>query len=687
MARTFDLLGYPANADYLHQGVEVPGSKRPGQTGHIRNSAFPFIDLDTPEAPKSVDQLFEAGLAKSGDKPFLGHRAVTSTNPLTHANHYTWQSYKQIDQRRRYVGSALEKLFRDGSVGVAGELQSVGVWSQNRPEWQIIDLAVHAYNKVGVSLYDTLGPDAVEYIITHANLTIIFASSQHVPTLLALGSRIPKIKVIVSIDELNVQTQNIFSTWGKERGIRVIDFKELEAIGKDNLIPPIPATPQSVVSICYTSGTTSTPKGVVLTHGMLAVSAYAIAHGAGQLPEPILFSYLPLAHIYERTAELLTIMVGGQIGYFTGDPLRLLEDAQILKPTYFPSVPRVLTRVYQLAIQAGDVPGLKGNIFRKARDVKLKKLAATGDPTHPLWDRLVFRKIQAVLGGNLTTVVTGSAPISMEALQFLRIAFCCDVVEGYGMTENCGTCTRTWANDPASLGTVGAPQPCNEIKLIDVPAMNYTSEDKPNPRGELCVRGPNCFTQYYKDPKNTAETVDAEGWLHTGDIAELDSAGRFKIVDRIKNIMKLAQGEYVALEKIENTYGSCPLVAQIYVHGESLQDHLLAVVVPDPVMLAPVASKVFGKTVTPEDGAELVRASQDENVKRAILEALHNEGRKAKLRGFEMVKRIHVTLDPFTAENGLLTPTFKIRRRDAHAKYKAELDALYAIGSSSGSKL
>ncbi|KAI6140885.1 AMP-dependent synthetase/ligase [Pisolithus tinctorius] len=273
----------------------------------------------------------------------------------------------------------------------------------------------------------------------------------------------------------------------------------------------------------------------------LASSAYANTFGAGFPQGCCRISYMPLAHIYERICELTGILVGGCIGYFTGDPLCLMDDTRALKPHFFPSVPRVLNRVYQAAVSVGNVPGVKGDIFRTALQTKLDQFHKTGVNTHLIWDALVFRKIRAVLGGNILLMVTGLAPISGEVVDFLKIAFGCDVAEG--MTKNCGVCTRTLRGDPTGGGTIGPPQPILEIKLVDIPAMNYLSSDKPNPRGELCVRGPNCFMGYYKDEKTTQETL-RDGWIHTGDVAEVDSSGRFKIIDRVKNILKLAQGEY-----------------------------------------------------------------------------------------------------------------------------------------------
>ncbi|KAG5645915.1 hypothetical protein DXG03_005062 [Asterophora parasitica] len=652
----------------------------------VNTGVWGLIGLETPNALVTLDQIFDIGLSGGRDRPFLGERPIVSKNPLKYANRYVWQTYGEVDVRRRYVGSALSTLFKSGELG-GGEFDAVGVWSPNRPEWQIIDIALQSYNKVSVSLYDTLGKDSVEFIINHAHLTVVFATSEHIPTLLKLAPNVPILKRIVCIDDLTQEASKVLLEWSLAQNVQIQELRELEAYGKANLTDPVRAKPETIASICYTSGTTSNPKGVILTHGNLALATQSNLYGL-QLPEEaVLISYLPLAHIYERVCELCVTSIGGRIGYFTGDPLRLLEDSQLLRPNFFPSVPRVLNRVYQAAMAGGNVPGFKGNLFRKAIQVKLDKLHATGDATHIFWDKLVFRKIQAVLGGQIALMSSGSAPISAEVMDFLKIAFACEVTEGYGMTENCATTAKAWPNDPTSSGTVGPPQAVNEVKLIDVPAMGYTSEDKPNPRGELCVRGANCFKVYFKDEKNTKDTVDEEGWLRTGDVAEIDKVGRIKIIDRVKNIMKLSQGEYVALEKIENLYSSSPAVAQIYIHGDSLQSYLLAVIVPDPVQLSGIASKVFGKKIVPEDVQELVAACKDERVNQAILAAITKEAKKNGLKGFETIRRIHLSPEPFSVEDGTMTPTMKIRRKDAYNKFKAELDHLYTLGEPSSSRL
>ncbi|KAH8117307.1 acetyl-CoA synthetase-like protein [Phellopilus nigrolimitatus] len=671
---------WPENTDLTKQGVEVPGTRRPGQTGHYRNGAWGFKTLEDQPYVRTLADIFELGLSLSTNERFLGHRPVVSTDPVKFADHFVWDTYAEVDVRRRNLGSALHKLFSDGVLG-GGELQTVGIWSQNRPEWQMIDLALQAYAKVGVSLYDTLGKDSVgksHSLINHAQLPVVFVTAQHIPTLLTLRLRIPILRMIVSIDNLSAEARQILTSWGEVMDVQVKEMRELEEFGQANRIDPIPATSDQVVTICYTSGTTGNPKGVMLTHGNLTSAAVSNLHGIDFGDKGLLLSYLPLAHIYERVNELNVMCLGGAIGYFTGDPLRLLEDATILGPNYFPAVPRVLNRVYQTAMLAAQAPGLKGFLFRSAMETKLKQLRETGNNKHAFWDRLVFRKVQAALGGKVVVMTCGSAPINAEVMDFLRIAFACDVIEGYAMTENCGTSCRVFPNDPSSGGFVGAPQPCNELKLVDVAAMKYTSNDKPNPRGEVCVRGNNCFRAYYKDEKSTRETIDEEGWLHTGDVGEIDSYGRLKIIDRIKNIMKLSQGEYVALEKIEMVYGTNPLIAQVYVHGDSLRDYLIGIVVPDPSHLAALASRISGVRITSEDEDALARATTDPHIIQAIFDVMVNEAKQGGLKGFETIKKIHVTLDPFTSENGLLTPTLKIRRRDVRAKYQKELDAMYA---------
>uniref|UniRef100_A0A8C3IPW9 Long-chain-fatty-acid--CoA ligase n=1 Tax=Chrysemys picta bellii TaxID=8478 RepID=A0A8C3IPW9_CHRPI len=284
-----------------------------------------------------------------------------------------------------------------------------------------------------------------------------------------------------------------------------------------------------------------------------------------------------------------------------------------------------------------------------------------------LWDKLFFNKIQASLGGCVRMIVTGAAPASPTVLGFLRAALGCQVYEGYGQTECTAGCTFTTPGDWTS-GHVGAPLPCNLIKLMDVEEMNYFSSKG---EGEICVKGPNVFKGYLKDGEKTAEALDKEGWLHTGDIGKWLPTGTLKIIDRKKHIFKLAQGEYIAPEKIENIYIRSEPIAQIYVHGDSLQAFLVGIVVPDSEVMPGWARKRgFEGTY-----AELCKNTE---LTQAIMEDMVRLGKEGGLHSFEQVKTIYIHSDMFSIQNGLLTPTLKARRRELRDYFKKQIEELYS---------
>lgn len=237
--------------------------------------------------------------------------------------------------------------------------------------------------------------------------------------------------------------------------------------------------------------------------------------------------------------------------------MKLKDDLAVLRPTVFVSVPRLFTRFYDvMQSKIKELEGMKRTICEWGIQKKLYNLENYAKVHHTFYDALVFNKFREFLGGRVRHMITGSAPISKEILNFLKIAFCCPINEGYGQTECAATGSLTWSNDP-TCGHVGAPYPSCEFKLVDVPEMNYTSEDKDEngvstPRGEICYRGYNVFKGYFMMPEATRETIDKDGWVHTGDVGVILPSGVIKIIDRKKNIFKLSQGEYIIPDKIEN---------------------------------------------------------------------------------------------------------------------------------------
>lgn len=242
----------------------------------------------------------------------------------------------------------------------------------------------------------------------------------------------------------------------------------------------------------------------------------------------VYLSYLPLAHIFERIVQQTVVNHGARVGFYQGDTLKLMDDLAELKPTIFASVPRLFNRIYDKILAGVKAKGgVAAALFNRAYATK-KEYLKKGYNNHAFWDAIVFSKIKARLGGNVKFMVSGAAPISADVIDFMRICFCASFVEGYGQTETTGAAAVTHVSDMSS-GHVGVPFPTCEIKLRDVPAMSYTSADKPFPRGEICIRGSNVFVGYYKSPEKTAEAMQ-DGWVFTGDIGMWDAQGIYKLI-------------------------------------------------------------------------------------------------------------------------------------------------------------
>ena len=326
-------------------------------------------------------------------------------------------------------------------------------------------------------------------------------------------------------------------------GEKVVDYK------------PTPPQNDGTYMFSFTSGTTGDSKGVKLTHNNMMMPVETEArHIKDMTPEDSFLSYLPLAHAMEQGLLIIALYNGMRVGFYQGNPVKLLEDCALLQPTLFVSVPRLYNKVYSnITAKFGEATGFKKWLLDSAMKSKQDGLKNNHSYTHGCYDFLIFNKIKALFGGKVRKMVTGSAPIDQEVLDFLKIAFCCPLMEGYGLTET--SATATISKDLDTLGGhVGGPIECIKIRLKDVPEMKYFATDKPYPRGELQCKGSSVFSGYYKRPDKTAEAFDKDGWFTTGDVGLIYPNGSIKIIDRVKNIFKLSQGEYIAPEKLENIY-------------------------------------------------------------------------------------------------------------------------------------
>ncbi|KAL3843960.1 hypothetical protein ACJIZ3_001363 [Penstemon smallii] len=657
----------PTSGEFFHgQGYSVvlPEKLQTGKWNVYRSIRSPLKLVhrypDHPEIGTLHDNFVHA-VESFQDYKYLGTRIRVDGT----IGEYKWMTYGEAGTARSAVGSGLcHHGLQPGAC--------VGLYFVNRPEWLIVDHACSAYSYISVPLYDTLGPDAVKYIVNHADIQAIFCVPNTLNTLLSFLSEIPSVRVIVVVGGIDEHLPSL----PPATGVKLISYTRLLAQGRSNMLPFRPPKPEDVATICYTSGTTGTPKGVVLSHGNLIASTAGLTLSVKFCNTDVYISYLPLAHIYERAYQVTMAYWGVAVGFYQGDNLKLMDDLTALRPTIFASVPRLYNRIYAGITSAVRTSGvLKERLFNAAYNSK-KQAVMNGRKPSPMWDRLVFNKIKDKLGGRVRYLTSGASPLSPDVMEFLMVCFGCQVMEGYGMTETSCVISSMVEGDNL-VGHVGSPNPACEIKLVDVPEMNYTSEDQPHPRGEICVRGPIVFQGYYKDEVQTREVLDAEGWLYTGDIGLWLPGGRLKIIDRKKNIFKLAQGEYIAPEKIENVYAKCKFVSQCFVYGDSLNSSLVAVICVEPDALKDWAAS---EGIKYEDLGQLC---SDPRARAAVLAEMDLVGKEAQLRGFEFAKAVTLVLEPFTLENGLLTPTFKIKRPQAKAYFAQAISDMYSKLSTS----
>ncbi|CDJ66365.1 long-chain fatty acid CoA ligase, putative [Eimeria necatrix] len=349
------------------------------------------------------------------------------------------------------------------------------------------------------------------------------------------------------------------------------------------------------------------------------------------------------------------------------------------------SVPRLFQR-----IEARVTSSLQGksfvarSLFNQALAAKIRRLRSSGIPQHPFWDKVVFDKFKNLMGGRVRIMLTGSAPLDPHTLERMRAFFCCWIVEGYGMTETMGASFLTWNVYDNNPGQIGGVLPSLEFCLLDVSeTMNKYSIKDEIPKGELCVRGSTVSAGYFRNAQETRAAIDQDGWLHTGDIAALLPNGGVQIIDRKKNIFKLAQGEYVAPEKVETVYMQSRFVAQCFVFGFSSETSLVAIVVPDQEQTLRWLQEVRGADVA--DSRPFEEWVKDPAVQKAVYDDMQQVGKVQGLKGFELARKIHLHSEQFTVENGLLTPTFKLKRHyaqevsDFHVREVGDIDTTTGI--------
>ena len=561
----------------------------------------------------------------------------------------SWQSFSfdwGLEQTNRTAFGLKELGFEAGS--------RIAILSENRPEWATTDYGALAAGLVGVPLYTTLIGEQIAYILRDAEVKIVFVSSMdHLSTVLSIREKVPSIEKIVVFYPENLEEDDL-----------VISLDTLKAMGDGHSYEEFielsrRARPEDLSTIVYTSGTTGDPKGVALTHHNFIAEFEAVNSFFEGKEGDSLLSFLPLSHILQRVVDSFALLYGFTIAY--AESLETLgENLREIRPTHIVAVPRVYEKIHG-RIHAGVQQGsaIKRALFNWAIGVgrrmsEAEKSAGPGPALaiqHRIASALVFKKIHSATGGNIRFYVSTGAPLAKGLAEFFD-AFGIRIIEAWGMTELTGAATST-THTHLRYGSVGKPGPGVELKFAD--------------QGEICVRGDIVMREYWRKPEATLETIDSEGWLHTGDVGHIDEDGFLFITDRIKELIVTAGGKNVAPQPIENALKTHELISQAMVIGDQ-RNFISAIIVPHAEVL---------ESWTLDNGiaGDLPALCSDQKVIDLYQAAI--EAKMGSFSRYESVRKFTLVPDEFSQEAGELTPTLKLKRRVLLAKYADVIDQMY----------
>jgi len=554
------------------------------------------------------------------------------------------RSFIEVEETVRKLALGLVDL------GVA-KGDKVSILANTRPEWTYFDFAALSVGATVVPIYQTNSPEECQYVLDNSDAKVVVVEDdEQIEKIRKVRGSLPQLESVVRISGESDDA---------------VSFDELSAHGEGR----DPAeweqrwqavTPEDICTFIYTSGTTGPPKGCVISHGNYRAMLDMVNENSVIEGEDVTYLYLPLAHSFALLIQLGSFDLGATIAYWERDPLKIMANLAELKPTYFPSVPRIFEKIYTTATSAMEKEGgLKKAIFDWAIRVggKMREAERSGRSPgfllrkqHGFADKKVLSKIRGLFGGQLRLAVSGAAPINPDILRFFDAAGVL-VLEGWGMTETSTAATISTPDD-FKIGTIGKPFPGCDVRIAD--------------DGEILVKGPNVFQGYYKNEEATRETI-VDGWLHTGDLGEIDPDGFIKITGRKKDIIITAGGKNITPANLENEIKQHPLVSQCVVVGDR-RPYLVALVTLDPEEAVAYAKE----RGLPEDPTQLAANSEV----RAAIEA-HLAAVNEKFARVEQVKKIAILPRDLSQESGELTPTLKVKRAVVADKHEGEIEKLY----------
>lgn len=567
---------------------------------------------------------------------------------------------------------------------------SLAIFENTCSEWMIAAQGAFSQSIVVTTIYATLGMDAVVDAIQDGVVSAIVCNKRNVAGLVSKAKDIPSIKTIIYTND-TIAADEVVDLPTAPAGIKLISFEDFIASGDTDAYKPTPPKASSMAVLMYTSGSTGKPKGVVITHAQIVAG---IASGMIALEiksGDVYLGYLPLAHIMELMAEFSMIALGCCICY--ADPKTLTTKGaypmgalEQYSPTIMVAVPKIWD-VIKKGVEAKVAASPPVAQFLVKTAFQAKTFAINHGYDTPLFNKLVFKKFSKVVGGKLRLALSGGGPLNSEVQVFIRTCFGCPIFQGYGLTETNAGLTIQCPRD-LRPGIAGVPIPSVTVKLRSVPDIcdklknPYLSTDtmdvqgnKIHGRGEVLVAGSNVSVGYYRMPEKTAEVFGADGFFSTGDIGQFMEDGSIRIVDRVKNLVKLKGGEYVAIENMEMTYGNSSFVDAIHggicCYGDGDMDRPIAL-----MQLNEAVAMKWAKDNGVSGDFETVTNSQELN--KAVLEDMKKQGAKAGLSHLEKLVAICFLTEPWTPENGCLTAANKLQRRAVVEMFENEFEATKA---------
>lgn len=581
---------------------------------------------------------------------------------------YTYLTYREYETLVLQVGAGLRKL------GLSPH-DKVHLFGTTTANWLALSHACSSQSMTIVTAYDTLGESGVQHSLVQSSPKAIYVD----PHLLRIVGKplkaAPSIRYLIYNDESHqpIPDSELSAFVSAHPELEVLSMSALRALGEANPVPPVPPEPQDTYCIMYTSGSTGPPKGVPVTHaGFVAAvaSVHAVVAETVSHADSVL-AYLPLAHIFELIVENIVLFIGATLGY--GSPRTMTDtsmrhchgDLRALRPTVLVGVPQVWETVKKGVTSAVEAGGpLTRAAFWGAYNVK-SFLVRHGLPGQTALDSLIFGQVRSSTGGRLRFIVNGASGVSEGTQIFLSMVLA-PMVAGYGLTETCGNgalgSPLQWK--PSAAGTIPAGI---EVKLVSLPELDYSAEPTaaaPLPQGEILLRGLPVLREYYHNEEETAKAITADGWFRTGDIGEFTDDGLLRVIDRVKNLVKMQGGEYIALEKVEAVYRGGKYVHNIMVEADS--EHAR------PIAILCANEKALGEKAA-ELGVDEHEMHRDPKVREAVLKDLVQVGKKGGLGPMEIVSGVLVVEDEWTPANGFVTGTQKVNRRAIREKYKEDI--------------